>query len=204
MASRADVLRRQKKDRLPRLPDPPPIVGGRVGTRRAEEARVVSPFRTVKGVVNNEKLSVLSTCAIGWVKKAVSIKVLAHKMVDAGLDGFELMWVAGSMVLLAFLVVDARGGFLSSPAVWSDWFERLEEWSTLVMYELRRAGISIGELLGRIDEVVEILVQDKVYRIVVQEVELVPVLAVEKWDVVTGSEIGAPSQQGASVVVDVK
>ncbi|KAK9006541.1 hypothetical protein V6N11_035578 [Hibiscus sabdariffa] len=53
------------------------------------------------------------------------------------------MWVAESMVLLAFLDVDLRGSFLSSPEVWSVWFERLEEWSTSVI-----AGTVLDAFVG--------------------------------------------------------
>ncbi|KAK8985099.1 hypothetical protein V6N11_076790 [Hibiscus sabdariffa] len=66
-------------------------------------------------------------------------------MSAVGLDGFEVMWVAGSMVLLSFPDVASRRSFLSQ-AVLSTWFGCLEEWSASVEYESRRAWISISGL----------------------------------------------------------
>ncbi|KAK8507687.1 hypothetical protein V6N12_067020 [Hibiscus sabdariffa] len=48
-------------------------------------------------------------------------------MATVGLDGFEVIWVAGSMVLLAFPDVDARQHLLSQEVL-STWFGRLEVW----------------------------------------------------------------------------
>ncbi|KAK8578940.1 hypothetical protein V6N12_069282 [Hibiscus sabdariffa] len=95
----------------------------------------MSKLRSVEGVVDSGKMSILSTCAIGWVKKAVSIRALAQEMAEAGLEGFKLMWVTGSMVLLEFPDAETRGRLVLSPSMWSTWFDRLEEWSELMMYE---------------------------------------------------------------------
>ncbi|KAK8509009.1 hypothetical protein V6N12_016853 [Hibiscus sabdariffa] len=142
-------------------------------------------------------------------------------MVAAGLDGFELIWVAGSMMLLSFPYVDLRGRLVSSTEVWSTWFGRLEEWSASVVYESCRAWISISGLsihlwlegsfhniVGlwgsylRVDaatkEVVEISAHNRVFWIVVQEAELVQVPTVEQREVEASSELG-DSSQGASV-----
>ncbi|KAK8507678.1 hypothetical protein V6N12_067011 [Hibiscus sabdariffa] len=69
--------------------------------------------RRVEGVIAEEKVAVMETCAVGWVKEVVSIRVLAKEIATAGLDGFEVMWVVGSMVLLAFLDADSRQCLLS-------------------------------------------------------------------------------------------
>ncbi|KAK8538848.1 hypothetical protein V6N12_034555 [Hibiscus sabdariffa] len=45
----------------------------------------------VDGLIDEENMSVLETCALGWVKEAVSMRVLAKEMAAAGLDGFEIM-----------------------------------------------------------------------------------------------------------------
>ncbi|KAK9031785.1 hypothetical protein V6N11_056073 [Hibiscus sabdariffa] len=45
---------------------------------------------------------------VGAEVKAVSIRILAREMAEAGLDGFELQWIAGSMVLLAFPDLEAE------------------------------------------------------------------------------------------------
>ncbi|KAK8600241.1 hypothetical protein V6N12_050097 [Hibiscus sabdariffa] len=125
----------------------------------------------------------IETCAVGWVKEAITIRVLAQEMVVAGLDGFELMWVPGLMVLLSFLNVDSRGSLMSFKEMWSTWFGRLEECMDAATEEpssFERAHILIETTIQwRIDEVVEIVSQNRVFPIVDQEVELVQVPAVE-------------------------
>ncbi|KAK9046484.1 hypothetical protein V6N11_052371 [Hibiscus sabdariffa] len=101
--------------------------------------------RRVDGVIDEKKLSVLETCALGWVKEVVSMRVLAKEMAAAGLYGFEIMWVAGSMVLLAFPDANSRQRLLSQDVL-STWFGRLEEWSTSAEYASRRAWLSISGL----------------------------------------------------------
>ncbi|KAK9042331.1 hypothetical protein V6N11_017408 [Hibiscus sabdariffa] len=60
--------------------------------------------RCVEGVIAEEKVVVLKTCALGWIKETVLIRVLAQEMAAARLDSFEVcgLWVAGSMVLSSF------------------------------------------------------------------------------------------------------
>ncbi|KAK8530751.1 hypothetical protein V6N12_013253 [Hibiscus sabdariffa] len=72
----------RKKGSLPILPDPPlGDVDVNVGVVRAEETRFQRSIQSVVGIVDDEKM----------------------------LTGFELMWVAGSMVLLLFLNMNLRG-----------------------------------------------------------------------------------------------
>ncbi|KAK8997089.1 hypothetical protein V6N11_020578 [Hibiscus sabdariffa] len=97
------------------------------------------------GVIDEKKLSVLETCALGWVKEAVSMRVLAKEMTAAGLDGFEIMWVVGSMVLLAFPDENSRQRLLSQDVL-STWLGRLEEWSASAEYASQRAWLSISGL----------------------------------------------------------
>ncbi|KAK9033688.1 hypothetical protein V6N11_049874 [Hibiscus sabdariffa] len=50
----------RKKRSLPRLPDPPPIgVDGSINAVRAEDVHMAISFRSVEGIVDSEKLSVL-------------------------------------------------------------------------------------------------------------------------------------------------
>ncbi|KAK8510041.1 hypothetical protein V6N12_035364 [Hibiscus sabdariffa] len=104
MASRADALRA-----IERL-DGCVLYGSRVRVLFAgvdvEGAKVecgMGKLCSVEGAIDDEKLVIMHTYAIGWVKKVVSIRVLAREMAEAGLEAFKLEWVAGSMVLLAFL-----------------------------------------------------------------------------------------------------
>ncbi|KAK9027270.1 hypothetical protein V6N11_067108 [Hibiscus sabdariffa] len=76
-----DSFWRRKMGSLPRLPDPPQgDVVIDAGTLRTEEARVERSRRSVVGIMDDEKLSVLETCAIGWMKEATPIRVLVQKM----------------------------------------------------------------------------------------------------------------------------
>ncbi|KAK8988242.1 hypothetical protein V6N11_065838 [Hibiscus sabdariffa] len=106
----------EKKGSLPRLLDPPsPLLT--LIFYRDTALRADGPLRGqswhVDGVIDEEKLSALEPCALGCVKEAVSIRVLAKEMVVVGLDGFEIMCVAGSMVLLAFPDANLRQRLLS-------------------------------------------------------------------------------------------
>ncbi|KAK9042118.1 hypothetical protein V6N11_017197 [Hibiscus sabdariffa] len=138
-----------EKGEFTKVTDPPshfsaPIFD-RETTLRAE-GPLGGQSRHVDGVIDEEKPSVLETCALGWVKEAVSMKVLAKEMAAAGLDGFEIMWVVGSMVLLAFPDANARQRLLSQDVI-SKWFGRLEEWSVSAEYTPWRAWLSISILL---------------------------------------------------------
>ncbi|KAK9010492.1 hypothetical protein V6N11_036999 [Hibiscus sabdariffa] len=207
------------------------------GTMRTTEGRVERPRRSVEGVVDDEKFSVLQTCAIGWVKETWPIKVLAQEMATVGLQGFELVWIVRSMLLLSFSVVELCDSVLAATEVWSAWFSRLEAWTPAVRHELLRAWLSIsclpihlwsegtfrniagiwGSYLrvdvateepsrvliitsfpGWIDEVMQVMVQDYAYSIVIQEAELVRIPAVEHPEEESDTEVGDESR-GASV-----
>ncbi|KAK8561059.1 hypothetical protein V6N12_048135 [Hibiscus sabdariffa] len=140
---------RQKKGSLPRLLDPPlGGIDGSAGAVRAEELRLASLVRSVEGIVDSEKLSVLETCAIGWVKETISIRVLAQELATAGLDGFELMWVAGLMVLLLFPDVESRGSMLSTKDVWSAWFGCLKEAEVVRVPAIEQRDVETGSEMG--------------------------------------------------------
>ncbi|KAL4383082.1 hypothetical protein GQ457_15G019720 [Hibiscus cannabinus] len=138
---------RRKKGSLPRPSDPPQGVFGAVTAAMGiAESWAVSPRRSVEGIVDDAKLAILQTCVIGWVKEATPIRVLVQEMATSGLQGFELVWVAGSMVLLSFSSVKLQDGLRASTEVWSTWFGRLEAWSQTVAPDSCRAWISISGL----------------------------------------------------------
>ncbi|KAK9004446.1 hypothetical protein V6N11_002246 [Hibiscus sabdariffa] len=126
--------------------------------------------RSVEGIVDDEKLSVLQTCAIRWVKEDGPIRVLAQEMEALGLQGFELVWIAGSMVLLLFSSAEVRDSVLATTVVWSTWFSHLE-----------------------------VTVQDNVYSIEIQEAELVRIPVVEQPEEESDIEVG-DEPHGTSVV----
>ncbi|KAK9032658.1 hypothetical protein V6N11_056916 [Hibiscus sabdariffa] len=78
-----DSFWRRKRGSLPRLSDPPSIGIKGVDIEGAKVECEMGKLRSVEGVVDDEKLVILHTCAIGWVKKVVSISVLAREMAKA-------------------------------------------------------------------------------------------------------------------------
>ncbi|KAK8681583.1 hypothetical protein V6N13_053985 [Hibiscus sabdariffa] len=68
--------------------------------------------RRVQGVVDDSKLTILESYAVGWCKQPISLTCLAGEMQNAGLRGMELMWITGKMVLLCFSSAEARGAML--------------------------------------------------------------------------------------------
>ncbi|KAK8563404.1 hypothetical protein V6N12_035552 [Hibiscus sabdariffa] len=77
----------------------------------------MSRCRSVVRVVDEVKLLVLETYALGWVKDVVSISVLAQEM-------YAVAWMEAL----------------------SKWFGRLEDWSSSVAHESHRAWLSISGL----------------------------------------------------------
>ncbi|KAK9029902.1 hypothetical protein V6N11_031344 [Hibiscus sabdariffa] len=146
----------------------------------------------------------------------VVIRVLAKEIAATGLDGFKIMWVTGSMVLLAFPDVGSRERLLSEEVL-STWFGHVEEWSASAGYVSRRAWLSISGLpihlwsegsfqnivglWGRIDEVVEVASQGSVFPLVVQEAELREVVT-QRWHAnqLWGTESGGKGNGGSMVV----
>ncbi|KAK8492326.1 hypothetical protein V6N11_082038 [Hibiscus sabdariffa] len=71
--------------------------------------------RQVCGVVDNVKVQVLQTYAVGWCGQPLSITRLAREMQSAGFRGIELMWDTCSMELLCFKTMEA---IVEGPLSW--------------------------------------------------------------------------------------
>ncbi|KAK8998879.1 hypothetical protein V6N11_070060 [Hibiscus sabdariffa] len=151
--------------------------GGRQGHNFTGRGVVGGQRRRVDGVIDEEKLSVLETCALGWVKEAVSMKVLAKEMAAAGLDGFEI--IVGGVRIPACLA--------------------LYQWPpTEEPTSFERARILIEtSVRWRIDEVVEVASLGIIFHIVVQEAELVRIPAVEQCGVVDGAALSEQLQEAS-------
>ncbi|KAK9042937.1 hypothetical protein V6N11_071290 [Hibiscus sabdariffa] len=63
--------------------------------------------RRVEVVVDAGKVDVLNTCAMGWCKEPISIRLLAVEMKAEGLARMEIIWVVESMLVGCFLRVDS-------------------------------------------------------------------------------------------------
>ncbi|KAK8557910.1 hypothetical protein V6N12_010133 [Hibiscus sabdariffa] len=151
------------------------------GITRAVEAQAMCSRRSVEGIVDDAKLSVLQNCAIGWVKEAIPIRVLAQELAVAGLQGFELVWIAGSMNIAGLW-----GSYLRVHAA-------TEEPSS---FERARV-LLVTSFPDQIDEVVQVTVQDCVYTVVIHEAELVRIPIVEQWEEESELESGDESHGGS-------
>ncbi|KAK8530797.1 hypothetical protein V6N12_013298 [Hibiscus sabdariffa] len=65
-------------------------------------------MRRLIGVVEEEKLEILRSCAFGYCRHPFSMLELAKEFRAAGLEGFTVMRVSGSLVLLMFINDDQR------------------------------------------------------------------------------------------------
>ncbi|KAK9030668.1 hypothetical protein V6N11_032085 [Hibiscus sabdariffa] len=98
-------------------------------------------IRVITGFVDDEKLELLSRCALGFCRKPQQIMDLANEFHRADLVGFKIMQVAGSLVLLIFQSLEERKRMLES-AVLDTWLENVMEWSPTIAMPNRRVWIS--------------------------------------------------------------
>ncbi|KAE8730892.1 Transporter associated with antigen processing protein 2 isoform 1 [Hibiscus syriacus] len=96
----------------------------------------------VEGVVDEEKLYVLSNCLVGWCKNFIKIGNLANQMQVKGLDGFTIMRPVGNVVLMVFedsdLLRSVKNYKLETLA---KWFSRVKAWSESLVVECRRVWL---------------------------------------------------------------
>ncbi|KAE8702505.1 hypothetical protein F3Y22_tig00110482pilonHSYRG00200 [Hibiscus syriacus] len=96
----------------------------------------------VEGVVDEEKLHVLSNCLVGWCKNFIKIGNLANQIQAKGLAGFTLMRAAGNVVLMVFedsnSLRNVKDDKLETLA---KWFSKVETWSESLMVESRRVWL---------------------------------------------------------------
>ncbi|KAE8676367.1 hypothetical protein F3Y22_tig00111616pilonHSYRG00018 [Hibiscus syriacus] len=99
----------------------------------------------VEGVIDEEKLQVLSKCLVGWFKDFIKIGHLARQMQTKGLTGFSLMRVAGNAVLMIFEdSTSLRSVKNDKSETLAKWFSRVEAWSESLVVGFRR-----GEALSK-------------------------------------------------------
>ncbi|KAK8999899.1 hypothetical protein V6N11_082037 [Hibiscus sabdariffa] len=85
------------------------------GARIERLAELGQIKRQVCGVVDDVKVQVLQTYAVGWCRQPLSITHLAGEMQSAGFRGIELMLDTGSMELLCFKTMEA---IVEGPLSW--------------------------------------------------------------------------------------
>ncbi|KAL4319593.1 hypothetical protein GQ457_18G011020 [Hibiscus cannabinus] len=100
-----------------------------------------SSRRRVIGEVEEEKLEILRFCAVGYCRRQCSVLDLAKEYRAAGLEGFTVMRVLGSLVLLIFLNEDQRRSILDKDVL-QQWLENVMEWSPGLQLPNRRVWLS--------------------------------------------------------------
>ncbi|KAE8667833.1 hypothetical protein F3Y22_tig00112368pilonHSYRG00005 [Hibiscus syriacus] len=96
----------------------------------------------VEGVIDEEKLQVLSNCLVGWCKDFVKIGHLARQMQAKGLTGFTLMRAVGNAILMIFEDnASLRSVKNDKSKILAEWFSLVEAWSESLVMECRRVWL---------------------------------------------------------------
>ncbi|KAE8668156.1 Small nuclear ribonucleoprotein family protein [Hibiscus syriacus] len=96
----------------------------------------------VEGVVDDDKLLVLSNCLVGRCKNLVKISNLANQMQAKGLTGFLIMRAAGNAVLLVFEdSASLRNVQIDKSEILAKWFSRVEAWLESLVVERHRVWL---------------------------------------------------------------
>ncbi|KAE8690706.1 hypothetical protein F3Y22_tig00110893pilonHSYRG00346 [Hibiscus syriacus] len=92
----------------------------------------------VEGVVDEDKLQVLSNCLVGWCMNFIKIGNLANQIQAKGLAGFTLMRAVGNVVLMVFENSDSLRSVKDDKLkTLAEWFSRVETWSDSLVVECR-------------------------------------------------------------------
>ncbi|KAK8562034.1 hypothetical protein V6N12_049088 [Hibiscus sabdariffa] len=116
-------------------------------------------FQRVRGVIEEEKMEILCFCALGVCCKPYLLLDLAREFRSACLEGFTVMRVAGSVVLLMFADAEKRRSIIENGCL-DRWLENLMDWSP----EFRLPN-------RRINESIELQLHDQIFQIRVVEFE---------------------------------
>ncbi|KAE8689082.1 hypothetical protein F3Y22_tig00110944pilonHSYRG00088 [Hibiscus syriacus] len=96
----------------------------------------------VEGVIDKEKLQVLSNCLVGWCKDFVKIGHLARQMQAKGITGYTLMRAAGNSILMIFEDnASLRSVENDKSNILAEWFSIVEAWSESLVMECRRVWL---------------------------------------------------------------
>ncbi|KAK8699786.1 hypothetical protein V6N13_115864 [Hibiscus sabdariffa] len=117
--------------------------------------------KSVTGVVAEDKLEVLDSCAVAWCKEGLRGRALVEELRRAEIRGCSVMRISGAMVLLMllmFVTTEERQALLDRYDL-DRWFARIVAWSPE---------------MDRIEEMVEVKTSEGlVVQVRVQEVEVV-------------------------------
>ncbi|KAK8553084.1 hypothetical protein V6N13_141686 [Hibiscus sabdariffa] len=83
--------------------------------------------KSVTGVVAEDKLEVLDSCAVAWCKEGLRGRALVEELRRAEIRGCSVMRISGAMVLLMFVTTEERQALLDRYD-FDRWFARIVAW----------------------------------------------------------------------------
>ncbi|KAL4278224.1 hypothetical protein GQ457_03G019690 [Hibiscus cannabinus] len=101
--------------------------------------------RQIEWVIDNDKMEILNVCAIGFYRRPYKVVELANKFRLAGLQGFRVMRIAGSLMLLMFDDDTMRQNVLASGKL-DEWLENVGLLNSRMPIPNRRTWLSISGL----------------------------------------------------------
>ncbi|KAK8481353.1 hypothetical protein V6N11_018824 [Hibiscus sabdariffa] len=93
--------------------------------------------RQIEGVIDVDKIAIVKNCALGFSRRPYRIVELANKFRKAGLNGFSIMRITGSMIILMFDDEDKRKEVLAAEVL-DERIENLGNWIPLMPIPNRR------------------------------------------------------------------
>ncbi|KAL4369040.1 hypothetical protein GQ457_05G019790 [Hibiscus cannabinus] len=123
-------------------------------------------------MIDVDKIAILKNCALGFSRRPYRIAELADKFCKAGFNGFSIMRVTGSMIILMFDDEDKLKEVLAA-GVLDEWIENLGTWIPSMPIPNRRTWLSISGISihswfqiktdwsEHIDETMDLLVGDQ-------------------------------------------
>ncbi|KAL4323623.1 hypothetical protein GQ457_11G028100 [Hibiscus cannabinus] len=98
--------------------------------------------KSVTGVVAEDKLEVLDSCAVAWCKEGLRGRALVEELRRAKIHGCSVMRISGAMVLLMFVTTEERQALLDRYDL-DRWFARIVAWSPEVRLDSRSVWVSV-------------------------------------------------------------
>ncbi|KAL4278235.1 hypothetical protein GQ457_03G021170 [Hibiscus cannabinus] len=98
--------------------------------------------KSVTGVVAEDKLEVLDSCAVAWCKEGLRGRALVEELRRAEIRGCSVMRISGAMVLLMFVTTEERQALLDRYDL-DRWFARIVAWSPEVWLDSRSVWVSV-------------------------------------------------------------
>ncbi|KAK8980611.1 hypothetical protein V6N11_063211 [Hibiscus sabdariffa] len=145
-------------------------------------------LKLIERVVDGDKLDILQNCAIGFCRHPYRLRDLAKEFRDAKCEGFTVMRIVGSLVLLMFVDMSMRkkrvwlsacgilihswyeGTFKNIAVIWGDLVQ--VDPRTLAHPSFERSRFQVeSDWLIQIDEKIDLQIGDKVFPVRVVEME---------------------------------